>query len=205
MPADKEYREDYSLAVATAIVHVQSWYRQQLGGSTFDIYSVVPEPCHLPEPEEYYAYTEVWERVLEGVQPCAPVGPADEDPTIVPHYIWALYVDVHEACDGGQSLGAGAFGLTLLPGYDLALMIEPGTWTFCDVGTIERTYGSVLGGLAHELAHTFRLPHPPDCDPVELPSCDDESLMWNGWYIYPDTYLREEEKAVLLEHPYFKQ
>ena len=199
VPADKEFRDDYSAGISKAIVDVQSWYRRQLDGLTFDIYSVIPEPCHLPEDEDYYAYTEVWTRVLRDVQPCAPVVPND------PGFIWALYVDVEEACDGFQALGRGGDGLTLLPGYDLALMQKPGTWTFCDVGTIERSYGSVLGGLAHELGHAFGLPHPPGCD-EELPTCDYAALMANGYDVYPDTYLRDDDEKVFLRRsPFIKK
>ena len=199
VPADKEFRDDYSAGISKAIVDVQSWYRRQLDGLTFDIYSVIPEPCHLPEDEDYYAYTEVSTRVLRDVQPCAPVVHND------PGFIWALYVDVEEACDGFQALGRGGDGLTLLPGYDLALMQKPGTWTFCDVGTIERSYGSVLGGLAHELGHAFGLPHPPGCD-EELPTCDYAALMANGYDVYPDTYLRDDDEKVFLRRsPFIKR
>ena len=92
----------------------------------------------------------------------------------------------------------------VLPGYDLALMQNPGTWTFCDVGTIERSYGSVLGGLAHELGHAFGLPHPPGCD-EELPTCDYAALMANGYDVYPDTYLRDDDEKVFLRRlPFIK-
>ena len=88
----------------------RGWYREsrrrQLDGLTFDIYSVIPESCHLPENEDYYSYTEVWERVVRDVQPCAPAVHFD------PGFIWALYVDVEEACDGLQELGRGGGGLT---------------------------------------------------------------------------------------------
>ncbi len=198
VPADKEFRADYSAGISKAIVDVQGWYRRQLDGLTFDIYSVIPEPCHLPENEDYYSYTEVWEKVLRDVQPCAPVVRND------PGFIWALYVDVEEACDGFQALGRGGGGLTLLPGYDLALMQNPGTWTFCDVGTIERSYGSVLGGLAHELGHAFGLPHPPGCD-ENLPTCDYAALMAYGYEVYPDTYLRDDDEKVFLRRsPFIK-
>ena len=66
VPADKEFRADYSAGISKAIVDVQSWYRRQLDGLTFDIYSVIPEPCHLPEDEDYYSYTDVWEKGIEG-------------------------------------------------------------------------------------------------------------------------------------------
>ena len=198
VPADKEFHDDYSAGISKAIVDVQSWYRRQLDGLTFDIYSVIPEPCHLPEDEDYYSYTEVGEKVLRDVQPCAPVVSND------PGFIWALYVDVEEACDGFQALGRGGDGLALLPGYDLELMQNPNrTRVFCD-GTFYRTYGSVLGGLAHEIAHAFHLPHPPGCD-EDLPTCDGEALMGWGWGNYPDTYFRDDDKESLRRSPFIKR
>ena len=56
VPADREFRDDYSDGISKAIVDVQSWYRRQLDGLTFDIYSVMPEQCHLPRSEDYYSH-----------------------------------------------------------------------------------------------------------------------------------------------------
>jgi hypothetical protein len=62
--------------------------------------------------------------------------------------------------------------------------------------------GRYIGGLGHELGHTFGLPHPPGCDDG-LPTCDENALMWAGYVSYPDTYLRDDEKQMLLKSPYF--
>ena len=201
VPADKEFRADYSRAISKTVVDVQAWYRRQLDGATYDLYRAVPEFCHLPRNEEYYAGTDVWSRILRDVQRCAPVSDRGRTP-----YSWALYVDVHEKCDGFQELGRGGDRLTMLAGYDLALMAAGGgRWTFCDVGNIYRSYGSVLGGFAHELAHTFLIPHPPECDPVVTQACDPKLLMAFGWDIYPDTYFSEREKAMLLRSRFIKR
>ena len=91
----------------------------------------------------------------------------------------------------------------MLPREDLELMQNPGTKVYCD-GTFYRSYGSVLGGLAHELGHTFLVPHPPGCD-EGLPTCDYRALMWNGYDDYPDTYFRDDEKATLRRSPFIKR
>ena len=199
VPADREFRDDYSDGISKAIVDVQGWYRRQLDGLTFDIYRVIPEQCHLPRGEDYYSYGDVWEKVLEDVQSCAPVRGNTS------RFTWALYVDASEEqnCGEPHELGRGGPGLTMLPREDLELMQNPGTKVYCD-GTFYRSYGSVLGGLAHELGHTFLVPHPPGCD-EGLPTCDDRALMWNGYGDYPDTYFRDDEKATLRRSPFIKR
>ena len=200
MPADREFRDDYSDGISRAIVDVQGWYRRQLDGLTFDIYRVIPEQCHLPRDEDYYSYGDVWEKVLEDVQSCAPVqhGPSQ--------FTWALYVDVTERCGEPHELGRGGDGLTMLQTDGLHLAQTPETteeYRYC-ADTFHRTFGGIMGGLAHELGHTFRLPHPPGCD-EGLPTCDYPALMWDGFNSYPDTYLRDDEKAILRRSPFFKR
>ena len=200
VPADREFRDDYSDGISRAIVDVQGWYRRQLDGLTFDIYRVIPEQCHLPRDEDYYSYGDVWEKVLEDVQSCAPVqhGPSQ--------FTWALYVDVTERCGEPHELGRGGDGLTMLQTDGLHLAQTPETteeYRYC-ADTFHRTFGGIMGGLAHELGHTFRLPHPPGCD-EGLPTCDYPALMWDGFNSYPDTYLRDDEKAILRRSPFFKR
>ena len=197
-PADREFRADYSAGIAAAIVDVQSWYRNQLDGLTFSIYSVVPEWCQLPREHDYYSHGNAWEKVLQDVQSCAPVR---RDTS---WFSWALYVDVTERCGEPHELGRGGDGLTMLQTDGLHLAQTPETteeYRYC-ADTFNRTFGGVMGGLAHELGHTFRLPHPPGCD-EGLPTCDYPALMWDGYYSYPNTYLRDDEKSVLRRSPFF--
>ena len=199
-PADREFRDDYSDGISKAIVDVQSWYRRQLDGLTFDIYSVIPEQCHLPGNEEYYNHGDVWAKVLEDVQPCAPVQHG------ISRFTWALYVDVTERCGEPHELGRGGDGITMLQTDGLHLAQTPETteeYTYC-ADTFHRTFGGIMGGLAHELGHTFGLPHPPGCE-EGLSTCDYPALMWDGYGSYPDTYLRDDEKAVLRRSPFIKR
>ena len=68
---------------------------------------------------------------------------------------------------------------------------------------IDRPLGRWIGGAGHELGHTFGLTHPPGCA-EGLPSCDDACLMWLGYLLYPNTYLREPEKVQLRVSPFFR-
>ena len=197
IPADKEFRDVYSHGVSMGIVDVQGWYRNQLGGRTFDIYSVVPEPCRLPRDEEYYGRGDAWAKVLADVQSCAPVR-GD-----TPQFKWVLYVDVEERCGEPHELGRGGLGLAMMGSGDLEGLANPGPYYYCDKGPYPGTLGRWRGGTAHELAHTFGVPHPPGCD-EGLPTCDHSALMHLGYGDYPDTYLREDDKAILRRSPFIK-
>ena len=121
-PANRAFRADYSEGIATAIVDVQSWYRRELGGLTFSLYSATPEQCHLSEAEDFYGRYS-WQKVVDGVQHCAPVRGGTST------FAGVVYVDVELTCapDGGtgeweqgyDQLGRGRAGLTILPRGDL--------------------------------------------------------------------------------------
>ena len=198
VPADREFRDDYSDGISRGIVDVQSWYRRQLDGLTFDIYSVMPEQCHLPGDEDYYSHGDVWEKVLMDVQSCAPVQGGTS------RFIWALYVDAEERCGEPHELGRGWDGLAMMGSGDLEGLSNPGPYSACDGGPWEGTLGRWMGGTAHELAHTFPVPHPPGCD-EGLPTCDTDALMHNGYESYPNTYFRDDEKAILRRSPFIKR
>ena len=109
---------------------------------------------------------------------------------------------MEERCDEQQELGAGGPGLIMVPRADLEGLTNPGIYYHCDEGPYNGPLGRWIGGLAHELGHSFGLPHPPGCDDG-LSTCDEEALLWSGYESYPDTYLREDEKAVLRRSPFF--
>ena len=193
----------------------RGWYSRQLDGLTFDIYSVIPEQCHLPGNEEYYSRVDPWQKVLDDVQSCAPVVAGVSVTDLIPRdgplpgssrFTWLLYIDVVEACDGrkGQGFGAGWDGVAMMGSGDLEGLSNPGPYSACDGGPWEGTFGRWMGGTAHELGHTFLVPHPPGCE-EGLPTCDHQALMWNGYENYPDTYLRDDEKAILRRSPFIKR
>ena len=201
IPSDREFRADASEVIANAIVDLQSWYRRELGGLTFSLYEATPEECRMSEPADYYGRGNAWAKVVEGVQHCAPVQHESPD------FAWVVYVDVEEACDEPQELGAGGWGLTILP--DIKGISSPGKdlYSFCGEGPFNETPGRWIGGLGHELGHTLRLPHPLGCDPWDPATCDDMealSLMHDGYASYPDTYLLPDDKEILIRSSFIR-
>ena len=205
VPADREFRSDYSEAIQHAIVDLQSWYRRELGGRTFSLYNATPEQCQLSEAEDFYGRYS-WQKVVDGVQHCAPVRGGTST------FAWVVYVDVDLPCapdgssgsweQGYDQLGRGSAGLTILPRNDLdGLIGEKLVYTVCDGGPWDGPIGRWIGGLGHELGHALGLPHPPGCD-EGLPTCDHEALMSNGYEAYPNTYLRLDEKEILGRSPF---
>jgi hypothetical protein len=55
-----------------------------------------------------------------------------------------------------------------------------------------------MGGLAHELGHTFGLPHPVPCPG----GSSDSAEMCLGYITYPNTYLLPADKAILDASPF---
>lgn len=193
-PTDRSYRPDYSNAVSQAVDDVQAWMRSELGGRSFVRQSRVVPECALPGDSEYYR-TDTWNRVLTDVQSCAPVSGFGSQVT------WVLYVDVIDDCGPGR-IGAAYQGLTMLPRADLeGLVGEPQVDRCGDVDNRPRSRW--VGGLVHEMAHAFGVPHPPGCD-AGLPTCDSNSIMWQGFYRFPNTYLSSSERQLLLESPFIR-
>jgi hypothetical protein len=193
MPADRAFRPDYYAGVQNAMLSLQSWYRDQLGGQTFSLFRVQPEICRLPQPADYYAI-DSWTKVLDDVQACAPVG------YFSPSVAWVLYVDIVHGCNAPGRLGAGAPGLAMLPRGDMDGLI--GAPVVGDCGKPElQPLGRYIGGAGHELGHALGLSHPPGCD-VLLPACDWGALMAPGYARYPATYLRPDDKQILFASPF---
>ena len=205
VPTDRGFRSGDRDVLRRAIEHVQAWYHQQLGGVTFSLHDPIVEDCRMSHPEDYYARGHAWQKVLEGVQDCAPVrgwatgGTFDAPGSTT---TWIIYADVEESCDeyqqfgeDGHELGRGGWGLTIMGRQEG--VFDSGPYYYCGEGPYTRTRGGVIGGIAHELTHALGvINHPPGCD-EGWPSCDHGSLMHLGYLVYPDTYLRDDEKAVL--------
>ena len=116
-----------------------------------------------------------------------------------PDFVWVVYVDLMEPCDESHELGAGGAGLTIMPDVRSGFISD---WYYhCGEGPYYQTVESWNGGFGHELGHTMGLPHPPGCD-EELPECDLRALMGSGNEFYPETYLRADNKEVLIRSPF---
>ena len=208
VPSDVEVRQDYREAVRYALVNLQSWYRNELGGYTFDLYSSLPEVCQMPDDHAHFAEgTDAWNKVREGVKACGHEtgwwNPEGQEPD----HVYVIYADVEVSCESrrlGNRLGAAQNGLAILPREDLEGLVNPGQYEACD-GTFHRTLGGWIGGAGHELAHAFWLSHPSGCDATPRTCSDHDylSLMSIGYLNYPDTYLIEQDQDVLLGHEGF--
>ena len=205
VPQNGQFRVDYGEAIAYTIADVQSWFRRQLGGLTFDVYDMTPERCQLAENADFYDYpgADVRGNVLEGVQHCAAVEHWSPD------FVWAIYVDFPDTCHPKlDTLGTGGAGIATLGRGDLV-----GSLAFLRgeaQSTIHNCEGTFVdppprwaGGLAHELAHTMGVPHPPECEDG-LATCDGYAVMSYGWDLYPDTYLRFDDKETLMRSPFIR-
>ena len=194
VPSDRTEDERYVSAVGNAVLSVQEWYAGQLNGLTFAIQGPTPQVCNVRNAAAYYEGKGGWDRVISDVQRCAPVSHFSD------RYTWIIYIDAEFDCAGGGELGAGASGIAILHRGDLEGLASPDTYELCAFWP--RGKGGWIGGLAHELGHAFGLGHPNGCDAV-LSSCGDKSMMWDGFYNYPETYINVKDKEDLGSSPFF--
>ena len=196
VPSDRAFRSDYRDAVGHAVVDLQSWYRRQTGGLTFSIHDTTPEQCQMSESSDHFDQ-DPWNKVVEGLQHCAPVQANTST------FVWVVYPDLDQICDQRGILGRAGPGLTILHSNGLEGLIGNRMVHFspCGRGPHISPLGRYTGGLGHELAHAFGLRHPPGCE-EGLATCDYDSLMHLGYVNYPYTYLRPDDKELLLRSPF---
>ncbi len=195
LPQDRQFRADYSAAIGEAIASLQGWYRDQLGGKTFALLTSEPEVCRLSRPAAYYR-EESWFRIMSDLGACAPVSARGRD------VVWVVYADVLHACNAQGALGRGTSGVTILPRQDMDGLVGERYFDDCGKEWVQ-PQTRYVGGAGHELGHAFGLHHPPGCD-ADLPTCDRNALMSVGYARYPDTYLRPDDKRVLLASPFIR-
>jgi hypothetical protein len=193
-PQDRPFRPDYSAAVQMAFADLRSWYRAQVGGKTFSLFRSEPEYCGLPGETSYYR-VDSWTKVVTDVQGCVPLTYDSPD------FRWILYADIEHECDAPGRIGAASRGVAIMGRGDLDGLVGDTVVTDCGK-VVQLPVGRWIGGAGHELGHTFGLPHPPGCQ-EGLPTCDHGCLMWLGYLVYPNTYLRDEEKERLRTSPFF--
>lgn len=204
VPSDKNIRADYQNEIAKAISDLQRFYRDQLGGGfAFSLHSPTVEVYQTPHASAFYSTGDnarpggFFEGVL--ADGFALTGAGFNDP----NNRWVFYVDADQSCV--QYVG-GTQGVALLPANDLRGLTGQPNVPVCP-NTLPDRFGvnRWVGGLGHELGHTFDLPHPPDCDAGHCAggSFAANSLMWTGYAFYPNTYLLDENKTQLLATNFF--
>lgn len=193
VPSDATPREDYKIAIADAICHLQQWYLEQMGnGKTFKLCHPVVEVLRTKHDAKWYAthpagdyHLWFWNNVLADA--FALTGAKFNDPK----FVWVFYIDAEN--DAGQYGGAGTNGVAVLPQHDIHGLI----------GLSNEPISRWIGGLGHELGHAFGLPHPPGCEEDQsLP--ESQCLMYLGMYKYPDTFLLAEDRGKLSQSPFFR-
>ena len=204
VPSDKNVRADYQNEIAKAISDLQRFYREQLGGGlAFSLHAPAVEVYQTPHAASFYSTGDnarpggFFEGVL--ADGFALTGGGFNDP----NNRWVFYVDADPAC--GQGIG-GTQGVALLAANDLRGLTGQANVPVCPNESPD-TFGvnRWVGGLGHELGHTFNLPHPPGCDAGHCTggSFAANSLMYFGYAFYPNTYLLDENKTQLLATNFF--
>jgi hypothetical protein len=208
VPSDRVLRNDYRTGIANSILHIQGFYENQLSGARFTIHDPIVESHTLSHPAEYYRSTLsgpgspqhiwFWENVLNEALPL--VGGGFNDP----NNRWVFYIDADLLC--GQVIG-GTSGVAVMAKNDFRGLVGEQNVPACAAEQPDNGgYFRWVGGAAHELGHSFSLPHPPGCGGpggCTGGSTAANSLMWVGYAFYPNTYFLPSDKVTLLNSGFF--
>lgn len=185
--SDRKVDPAYTAALDSGIRELQKWYGKQLDGPTFRLHDPVVEIVHSRRPAKwFYANPNGNNKDDWGFN-----NTQDEVKRIfgkrfnTKQFDWIIY------SDGPGNKGRACGGVACLPEDDLLGLVgkhpaqkNPLRW---------------IGGMGHELGHSFGLPHPADTKK------NADAIMWTGMYDkYPDkAYLTEDDKKILMRSPFF--
>jgi hypothetical protein len=200
IPSDRVYRAAYEIATGEAIEQLRAWYQDQSGtGKTFVLHKPVVEVVQTLHPASWYATNPVlgvdqslWFWMNATSEGFALTAGSFYDP----NNIWVFYLDADPSC--GQAVGA-AGGVALLPANDLRGLTGEVIQPLCDEAPRPAGVCRWVGGLGHELGHTFGLPHPQLCTEG---GPFDRSLMCLGYLTYPGTVFSPDDKSLLDVSPF---
>lgn len=219
VPSDRVVRDDYKAAVAEAILNLQDFYKKELGnGYTFALHSPIVEVYQTSHPASFYSTNNpnpnrnppfapsLWFNSNMVADANLLAGASYNDP----NNRWIIYIDADPAC--GQGIGGNA-GIATLAKNDLRGLVGEQNIPSCSNEQPDRgSKNRWIGGLGHELSHTFNVPHPPGCGSASGSTygCTGgvfaaNSLMWVGYAFYPNTYLLPEDKQIFLNSGFFSQ
>jgi hypothetical protein len=212
VPADKQIRKEYQVAIGNAILHLQNFYQSQMDTSllvprnlSYSINSPVVEVYRTSHSSSFYSSSttnpnDFWNKAL--ADGFAVSGGRFNDP----NNRWIYYIDADPGCVNGSPQAVGATsGVALLPANDLRGLARKQTIGLC--GQTADTLGPCrwIGGLGHELGHAFGLPHPPGCDQGNCSggTAASNSLMFLGYLVYPNTNLLPDNVTQLFGTGFF--
>lgn len=200
VPSDKIIRDDYKVALTDAALYIQDFYQKELGnGFTFSLHSPVVEVYQTSHASSWYASNRAsagdddsqwfyYNLLNDGSQF---TGANFNDPNN--RWIYFLDADAHcnQASVGGVQ-GIAIHDATVLHGLTKQAGLDPCPDGQPEVGRHYRT----IGGIAHEMGHSFLLPHPQGCNTGNEEAT--RSLMCVGYFYYPNTYFLTSDKQFLL-------
>ncbi|MGV6809719.1 MAG: hypothetical protein ACWA5U_07575, partial [bacterium] len=184
VPSDKSYKAEYEENIRKAIMNLQDFYLAEMGnGKTFFVNSPVVEVLKSRYSSLIFSES-MWTTAI--------------DETILhfnamwndPENRWLLFVDSDVACDG-EGIG-GTNGFAVMGANDLRGLSNEEQIYNCEKDKNVPQYNTParwVGGLGHELGHSWLLPHPDGCEPQITSECPKEALMFLGYANYPDTFL----------------
>ncbi len=198
VPSDRVPQEGYRLALEKTIREMQAFYGSQLGGKTFLLHDPVVEIVRTQHPLTWFQTDapgssdagRYWESILD--DGFHRTGGRFNDPM----NRWIFFIDADPLC--GQYEG-GTSGVALLSANDMRGQICDGNYDDCVKGPSDLAGPCRwVGGLGHELGHSFNLPHPtPGTCPDPDSSCS-HALMWTGYGAFPNAYLLPSDEDSLL-------
>lgn len=175
--------QDEMEAISAALFDVQAWYQVATGGLTFIISNPnAPIVMALQHNSAYYSSNFVgiiYEEIYNNG------GPLDEEGEVIKLFF----------VKGGGGMAAGAnacnfTGGTAWIGMDIFPEFNTGDYFDCPGGVGGDAWPCTpLGAIAHELGHTFSLPHPDTYNPLDIAL---HSVMQSHWF-YPYYYATEDE------------
>jgi hypothetical protein len=194
--SDKKIKDASVIGMKRAAQNLQTWYREQLKGKSFVLNDPIVETCGLSQKASYYQI-DSYNRVFNDINSqCVAIKYYDSK------YLWIVYADVDEICNK-DNLGRAGSGVGIMGRMDIEGLSGKNSVTSACGETYNFEFSRYVGGLGQILGLALGLPHPPGCE-EQKPTCDSNALMWGGMYIFPNTYLRSEEKIQLSASQFFR-